>query len=87
MASSLLFKIKSVFVGAGLVQAQGAFTATLGLMGRLVLIGAKLAFTWETLGVSLALLTPKLAVGLVGVFTKTNEEALRAENSFARLRI
>lgn len=86
MASSLLFRIKSIFDNTGFREAEGGFKSVLGVVGKLGLAAAKMAFSFRFLG---AVLGVEVVKGLFnvgkGILTAV-PAAARAESSFVRLR-
>lgn len=86
MASSLLFRIKSIFDSTGFREAEGGFKSVLGVVGKLGIAAGKVAFSFRFLG---AVLGIEVVKGLFnvgkGILTAV-PAAARAESSFVRLR-
>lgn len=86
MASSLLFRIKSIFDNTGFREAEGGFKSVLGVVGKLGLAASKVAFSFRFLG---AVLGFEVVKGLFnvgkGILTAV-PAAAKAESSFVRLR-
>ena len=89
MASSLLFKIQSIFDNTGFREAQAGFTSTLGAIGKLAAGAAKLAILPKVLGgIGAAMLAWDIAKAGVGVLKFMYESVpatAGAEAAFSRL--
>jgi hypothetical protein len=90
MASSLLFRIASVFDSTGFREAAGSFASTLGWVGKLSVGIAKFAVQGKILGRIFGLLIAadiaKAGFGLLKFLVQAAPAAGRAEVTFSRMR-
>ena len=89
MASSLLFRIQSIFDNTGFREAAGSFASTLGWVGKLAAGMGKLAFSAKGIGAIgaglLAWDVAKAGVGILKFLYNAAPAAAKSEVAFNRL--
>ena len=90
MASSLLFRIQSIFDNTGFREAGASFASTLGWIGKLSAGMAGWALQAKNVGAIFAVLAAvdlaKMGFNLVGFLLKAAPAAQQAETTFVRLK-